>query len=44
MKVDMMLEETKVLHLDPKAARRRVSSTLGGTYLPNRSSQSPPVQ
>jgi hypothetical protein len=27
MQADMVLEEVRVLHLDPKASRRRLSST-----------------
>jgi hypothetical protein len=29
MQADMVLEELRVLHLDLKAARRRLNSTLG---------------
>jgi hypothetical protein len=29
MQADMTLEEPRVLHINPKAARRRISSTLG---------------
>ena len=32
MQADLVLEEPKVLHLDPNAARRRLSSTLGGAW------------
>jgi hypothetical protein len=37
---DMVLAEQGALHFDPKAARRRFYSTLGGAYRP----QSPPTQ
>jgi hypothetical protein len=30
VQADMALEELRVLHLDPKVARRRLSSSLGG--------------
>ena len=30
IQADWMLEVPRVLHLDPKAARRRLDSTLGG--------------
>jgi hypothetical protein len=30
VQADMVQEEVRVLHLDPKEARRRLSSTLGG--------------
>jgi hypothetical protein len=29
MQTEMVLEELRVLHLDPKAAQRRLDSTLG---------------
>jgi hypothetical protein len=30
MQAGMVLEDPRVLHHDPKAARRKLSSTLGG--------------